>query len=549
MAGFKTDRFILISFLVLSFFQTVETLAQETDLLSKDFMETIPSALKKAVDISVSEQKRVRIIYLVPSDSTINAAYTLSLENAARHLQNWYQEQLGNNLTFQLNDPVVDIYQTPHESLWYANNPNGSLFTTFWNNVLQDGFMLTGGMFNDPDNIWIFYIDALNACGQCGGCGGSGCAVISANDLRGLVGLPWIPICPGEGRPYTPCRYVGGLGHELGHAFGVPHPPGCDDNEPGCDYNSIMWTGYTLYPECYFSEEEKTMLKNSAFIGEVQISACEFDCRYLQERYVFSDTVRVSICLGDSMLLGGSYRHDSGTYYDSLLTVCGCDSIIRTELEVNPSFTTEHQYAICSGDSILLAGDYRSENGIYYDSLLTGYGCDSVISSALALHPLPQPTLGRDTLISTQDTLLLDAGVEAVSYHWSNGSEEREVLLHSLGEGVHSYSVTVTDQNQCMNSDTILVQVIPAVYICIPGETNRVVGKLYPNPASDYIHLEMNRTGSHFFRIASGDGAVIMEGIFSGNQIRIDLSSFPKGVCLITIRSKDFVTTKKIIKL
>jgi len=34
-----------------------------------------------------------------------------------------------------------------------------------------------------------------------------------------------------------------------------------------------------------------------------------------------------------------------------------------------------------------------------------------------------------------------------------------------------------------------------------------------------------------------------------GISFQIDLSSFPKGIYFITIRSKDFVTTEKVIKM
>ena len=37
--------------------------------------------------------------------------------------------------------------------------------------------------------------------------------------------------------------------------------------------------------------------------------------------------------------------------------------------------------------------------------------------------------------------------------------------------------------------------------------------------------------------------------IMEGSSHQIDLSSFQKGVYIISIRSKDFVTTEKIIKI
>ncbi|MFT5860985.1 MAG: hypothetical protein ACI865_003103, partial [Flavobacteriaceae bacterium] len=53
-----------------------------------------------------------------------------------------------------------------------------------------------------------------------------------------------------------------------------------------------------------------------------------------------SDSVALSICNGDSTLLGGAMQTTSGVYVDSLVSMSGCDSIVSTTLTVDPAITS-----------------------------------------------------------------------------------------------------------------------------------------------------------------------------------------------------------------
>jgi hypothetical protein len=72
---------------------------------------------------------------------------------------------------------------------------------------------------------------------------------------------------------------------------------------------------------------------------------------------------------------------------------------------------------------------------------------------------------------------------------------------------------------------------------------------LYPNPAVDIITIETDKFDHYSIKITSVNGKMIYSGKKEGSSYQIDLSSFHKGIYFITIRSKDFVTTRKIIKL
>jgi hypothetical protein len=237
--------------------------------------ESAPAFIKKNSVVSpnssgagaTASPKEVRVVYLVPSDRTIRQDYVSAIRSAIVHLQAFYQGQLGNGFAFSLHSPIVEVFQTSHTASFYSTGDNATQIG-FWTSVLGDGFALSGGGFNDPNNRWIYYIDADPACGQVTG-GTSGVALLPANDLRGLTGQSNVPPCAGQPPDLNgPCRWVGGLGHELGHAFGLPHPPGCDQGT--CtDFarHSLMYLGYIDYPNTYFLDDDKSALLATGFFS------------------------------------------------------------------------------------------------------------------------------------------------------------------------------------------------------------------------------------------------------------------------------------------
>lgn len=226
----------------------------------------------------------IHAVYLVPSDRTYKAAYAQGIEQAFRHLQIWYRDQLGDQKTFTLNTPVVETYNLAHPGAWYSTNPpadpNADPNLYFFYNLTAEGLGLTGGKFSDPEHTWIFYVDLDPACGQIFG-GGGGVAELPANDLRGLVGEPYVSLCGEPQYMFGKCRWVGGLGHELGHAVGLGHPPQCDANpsstDPACQ--ALMYYGYVDYPNTFLRPEDKATLEASPFFNVATPLSAPFPCQ------------------------------------------------------------------------------------------------------------------------------------------------------------------------------------------------------------------------------------------------------------------------------
>jgi S-formylglutathione hydrolase FrmB len=73
--------------------------------------------------------------------------------------------------------------------------------------------------------------------------------------------------------------------------------------------------------------------------------------------------------------------------------------------------------------------------------------------------------------------------------------------------------------------------------------------KIFPNPVNGLLTIQTKGVGVYFIEISSLNGKQIYSETMEGISNQIDLSSFQKGVYFITIKSKDFVTTRKVIKL
>ncbi|OYP36594.1 hypothetical protein CGZ80_08170 [Rhodopirellula sp. MGV] len=197
-----------------------------------------------------SDLNVVRVVYLVSRDRTERPEYTAAIEQAIVDLQKWYAGQLG-GATFRLHSPIVEVIKSPKPAVWFHANPAGEHKENWgYNNTFAEASELVGAKHNDPHITWVIYSDSPGNSGR----GGSGVACMPEDDLLGLVGK--------HPTQKDKLRWVAGLGHELGHAFGLPHPA-----DTVKDADAIMWTGiYGKYPDrTYLTDDDKKILSRSPF--------------------------------------------------------------------------------------------------------------------------------------------------------------------------------------------------------------------------------------------------------------------------------------------
>ena len=109
-----------------------------------------------------------------------------------------------------------------------------------------------------------------------------------------------------------------------------------------------------------------------------------------------------------------------------------------------------------------------------------------------------------------------------------------------------TFYLFITTAEGCSYLDSTIINVKYA-----EGNTNAENGKdiyIYPNPVNNFLTIKANKYDHYLFKITSMNGQLIYNGEMEGASKQINFSTFPKGVYLFTIWSKEFVRTEKIIK-
>ncbi|RLD32432.1 MAG: hypothetical protein DRI73_07050 [Bacteroidetes bacterium] len=330
----------------------------------------------------------------------------------------------------------------------------------------------------------------------------------------------------------------------------------------GCD--SIIITDLTVLPAPKSSVyaqicEGDSILVNGEYVNKAGIytdtipnpSGCDSISITYVTLFPASETrVDATICSGDSLFLAGAYQHTSGVYYDTLPSVIGCDSIITTNLFVseNQSYTIERIRSICRGDSIWLENAYQKTEGKYMDtSIVAPCGDTLIIETTLSINPQAKIELGDDAQYCDGQSITIDAGPGFVYYSWNNGIfTTRTIDIETSG----TWHVTGTDVNGCTDTDT--VNYLFEVCTEIPGQKKALMDIfIYPNPTTGRITLEL---GDKFaekdieINVISILGKVILHKKFKNKKaLQLDLSPFPKGLYYLNIQNSKSENTIQII--
>ncbi len=361
----------------------------------------------------------------------------------------------------------------------------------------------------------------------------------------------------------------------------------CDTSytlDAGPGYEFYSWENLATGVRTMGQTMEITTTGTYALTVSDSTGMCAMDTTHIDiTPFVNPNLMDMTVCIGDSAMYVApfdtlyTYAWSNGASTDTVyFSTPGTVGLIQTDTATgcvyNDSVMLMNNIPVslmdmsaCMGDTLMLdattadatymwsTGDTTamisatSDITVYVDVMDTTLGCMSSDTATLTFNSLPTVDLGGDSTICVNHIYTLDAGTGA-SFMWSSGETTQMITLDGsvLGAGTFNYSVTVTDANGCMGSDSVVITVDPCTGI---DEFNSLGLSIYPNPTNGIIRFNVaNGNNNSNVSITSMSGKLVFQETFNANTGDIDITELSKGVYLMTVESNGAFSTMRLIK-
>lgn len=179
----------------------------------------------------------------------------------------------------------------------------------------------------------------------------------------------------------------------------------------------------------------------------------------------------VNFCAGGSVVVNGNTYNTNTTVVDTFTNIVGCDSIITYQIIQRDTFNVINNMSICDGESAFLQGANQTTSGTYVDTYTSIYGCDSLVTTNLTVHPLPLASAGNDTTVGYNAVITLN-GAGGTTYTWSpsTGLSCSNCANPSVTiTGETTFYLTVTDANGCSSTDQVTIFMDDSFVFFVPN--------------------------------------------------------------------------------
>jgi hypothetical protein len=257
---------------------------------------------------------------------------------------------------------------------------------------------------------------------------------------------------------------------------------------------------------------------------------------------VYHDQV-ISVCFGSTFEVGDNVYDESGSYSDTLISMTGCDSIVTTNLTVDEEITFEQSLTICAGEFIVVGGTIHSTSGTFVDVLISESLCDSTVTTNLTVLPAIDVTVTVDGFLMTGG----DPDVLTTTFQWVlcdpyeeiDGAIDQSYLALASGD----YAVIIMDGDCSDTSECVTLSDVGYIDL-----SNGYVS-LYPNPTEGTFTIELaDFTSSVKIEILNTLGEVVYSNLLTSPKTMLDINEFADGIYLVGLTNGEKTNLIKLSK-
>ena len=175
---------------------------------------------------------------------------------------------------------------------------------------------------------------------------------------------------------------------------------------------------------------------------------------------VNADTVVLSILTAP--LINFVVSHDSVPIVNTDDSSRVCDGV-DVQIQVEDSTLTLYLWSNGNPNRSISVSTTNNYNVLVFDS----NNCNNNATYKVVVDTIPFVNLGADTAICLLDSISFDAGPNLLSYAWNVGPTSQSITVDSAG----FYSVVVTDSNNCVNTDSIVLVIDTLPNVSLGNDT------------------------------------------------------------------------------
>ncbi len=199
---------------------------------------------------------------------------------------------------------------------------------------------------------------------------------------------------------------------------------------------------------------------------------------------------------------------------------------------------------------------YTDTTGLFHLTVVDDHNCISKDSIQVQVNKVPHVNLG-DSLIAKQgEVIFLYANEDMKEYKWSDHSELSFLVVNTedIEPGIKTYSVKVTDKNNCKNEDDIDVHIINDELNEICEIDHEFALNVTPNPAHNECKIivkGIDPLNSLQYTICSVSGSIVFSReivtVDSIYQKSINVSTYNPGTYFIRVTNGSRTLEEKLV--